>query len=375
MIYLDNAATTSPKPMSVRSAAAEAMRLSANPGRSGHDLSLRASEEIYRARKAAAAFFHADKPMNVIFTLNCTTAVNLVLKGLLRSGDHVVVSDLEHNAVMRPLHKLQEKGISYSVAAVVAGDNDSTVNNFRRAINAHTRMIVCTHASNVWGIRLPVERLAVLAHEYGLLIAVDAAQSAGVLPIDLADSRIDYLCVAGHKGLYGPMGTGMLIVNSTVIPDTLTEGGTGSHSLMTEQPEELPDKLESGTPNVSGIAGLRAGIEFVARQTAEAIAQHEFMLIQRLYRGLAADKRIQLYVPEPKPPDYVPLLSFNIKDTDSETAAQALNRSGFAVRAGLHCSPMAHRKMATEEIGAIRVSPSYFTQPMEIDRFLARLPR
>ena len=167
----------------------------------------------------------------------------------------------------------------------------------------------------------------------------------------------------------------MLSVNCSVIPDTLTEGGTGSHSLMMEQPEELPDKLESGTPNVSGIAGLRAGIEFVARQTTEAIAQHEFMLIQRLYRGLAADKRIQLYVPEPKPPYYVPLLSFNIKDTDSETAAQALNRSGFAVRAGLHCSPMAHRKMATEEIGAIRVSPSYFTQPMEIDRFLARLPR
>lgn len=375
MIYLDNAATTSPKPLVVRRAVAEAMQLSANPGRSGHDLSLKASEEVYRARKAAAALFHADSALKVIFTLNCTAAMNMVLKGLLKSGDHVVVSDLEHNAVMRPLHKLREKGITYTTAEVLPGDNDGTVDRFRRAINAHTKMIVCTHASNVWGIRLPVERLTALAHEYGLLMAVDAAQSAGVLPIDLTDSRIDFLCVAGHKGLYGPMGTGLLVINGDTIPDSLTEGGTGSHSLSLAQPEELPDKLESGTPNLPGIAGLRAGISFVMQHTPETIARHEFMLVQRLYRGLAANPRVQLYTDEPTPPYYVPLLSFNLKGTDSETAARALNSHGFAVRSGWHCSPAAHQKMGTEDIGAIRVSPSFFTTPYEIDRFLFSLKK
>ncbi len=373
MIYLDNAATTSPKPLAVRKAVAGAMQTAANPGRSGHDLSLKASEELYRTRKTAAALFHADKPMKVIFTLNCTAAINIVLKGILKSGDHVVVSDLEHNAVMRPLHKLRERGVSYSMAQVIPGDNDGTVDSFRKALNAKTRMIVCTHASNVWGIRLPVERLTALAHEYGLLIAVDAAQSAGVLPINLTDSRIDYLCLAGHKGLYGPMGTGMLIVNSDTVPDTLTEGGTGSNSLLLSQPEELPDKLESGTPNLSGLIGLRAGMAFVQEHQPEKIAQHEYSLVQRLYRGLSSDKRIQLYTEEPRPPYYVPLISFNLKGTDSETVAQVLNRSGIAVRAGLHCSPLAHRKMGTEGTGAVRVSPSYFTGSAEIDRLLMTL--
>ena len=370
MIYLDNAATTAPKPQNVRNAAARALQLSANPGRSGHDLSLRASEEIYRARKAAASLFHAEKPTNVIFTLNCTAALNLVMKGVLNSGDHVIVSDLEHNAVMRPLHKMQERGITYSTAEVSAEDNNATIAAFRRAINARTRMIICTHASNVWGIRLPVERLAALAHEYGLLIAVDAAQSAGVLPIVVADSKIDFLCAAGHKGLYGPMGTGMLIISGDTIPSPLTEGGTGSNSFSLEQPEELPDRLESGTPTLSGIAGLRAGMEFVMNYQPENIARHEFMLIQRLYRGLASEKRVQLYTPEPEPPHYVPLLSFNIKDTDSESAAQALNRYGIAVRSGLHCSPSAHRKMGTEGCGAVRVSPSVFTRVSDIEQFL-----
>ena len=375
MIYLDNAATTSPKPFAVRKAVSEAMQLSANPGRSGHDLSLKASEEIYRARKTAAALFQADSPMKVIFTLNCTTALNLVLKGLLKNGDHVVVSDLEHNAVMRPLHKLRDKGITYSIAEVIAGDNDTTVDHFRQAINARTKLIVCTHASNVWGIRLPVERLAALAHEYGLLMVVDAAQTAGVLPIDLSDNRIDFLCMAGHKGLYGPMGTGMLIVNSDTLPDTLIEGGTGSHSLSLAQPEELPDRLESGTPNLSGIAGLRAGMAFVTQHRTDTIARHEFMLVQRLYKGLASHRRVQLYTDEPQPSDYVPLVSFNMKDTDSETAAQALNRQGIAVRAGWHCAPLAHRKMGTEDIGAIRISPSFFTKPSDIDRLLQILHR
>lgn len=373
MIYLDNAATTFPKPLSVRNAAAEASLSAANPGRSGHKPSVRAAEEIYRARKTAAELFHASEPSKVIFTVNCTTALNTVMKGVLKSGDHVVVSELEHNAVMRPLTALKERGVSYSIAKIYPEDNDSTVDAFRRSINAKTRMIICTHASNVWGIRLPVERITALAHEYGVLMTVDAAQSGGVLPVDIEDSKIDFLCLAGHKGLYGPMGTGMLIIGGETVPESLTEGGTGSNSMELRQPGELPDRLESGTPNVSGIAGLRAGMEFVMSKTPEKIVRHEFLLIQRIYRGLQSDDRAILYFPEPKLPYYAPVLSFNLKGIDCETVAQELNRYGIAVRSGLHCSPQAHRMAGTEEVGAVRVSPSVWNKTGDADRFLAAL--
>lgn len=373
MIYLDNSATTFPKPQRVRETAANAMMNSANPGRSGHSLSLRASEEIFRARKTAAALFNARSESDVVFTLNCTAAINTVLKGILKSGDNVVVSSLEHNAVMRPLEAMKSSGITWTEARVYPLDNDRTVDSFRRSINSRTRMIVCTHASNVWGIKLPIERLAALAHEYGLLIAVDTAQSAGVVPIDIQDSRVDFLCAAGHKGLYGPMGTGMLIINGSTVPEPLFEGGTGSNSLSFDQPEELPDRLESGTPNVSGIAGLRAGMEFVMQNKPENIAGHEFMLIKRLYRGLSGMKGIELYLPEPDPRYTVPILSFNFEGADSETAASMLNRRGIAVRAGLHCSPMAHKMAGTLERGVVRISPSVFTRASDIDRTLSAI--
>lgn len=368
MIYFDNSATTFPKPKTVREASAAAVRYSANPGRSGHKLSMRASEEIFRTRKAAAHFFNAASEERVIITLNCTSAMNIVLKGILKSGDHVVVSDMEHNAVMRPLEGLLKNGVTYTAAKVFPQDNDKTVDSFRKSINAKTRMIVCTQASNVWGIRLPVERLAALAHEYGLLIAVDAAQSAGVVPIDIMDSRIDFLCVAGHKGLYGPMGTGLLIIGGETIPQPLIEGGTGSYSSFFEQPSELPDRLESGTPNVPGIAGLRAGIEFISQYGTERAFRHEMMLIKRLYRQLSAMKGAELYMPEPDEKHFVPILSFNIRGLDSETAAKKLSSYGIALRAGLHCSPAAHKAVGTEKIGAIRISPSVFNTVQETDR-------
>ncbi len=373
MIYLDNSATTYPKPQIVRNAVSRSLGLSANPGRSGHSLSLRASEEIFKARKTAAEFFGAESEENVCFTLNCTSAMNIVLKGILKSGDHVVVSEMEHNAVMRPIEKMKASGITCTAAKVYPFDDDKTIASFREAINAKTRMIVCTQASNVWGIRVPVERLSALAHEYGLLMAVDAAQSAGLIPIDLKKSRIDYLCVAGHKGLYGPMGTGILIVNCPEVPDTLIEGGTGSNSVSFLQPAELPDKLESGTPNLYGIAGLRAGIEFVRRNKPENIAEHEFTLIKRLYRELKKTEGIRLYLPEPEEGYFVPILSFNIEGADSETTAQRLNRYGIAVRAGLHCCPAAHRMMGSEETGTVRVSPSVFTRASDIDRLVSVL--
>lgn len=375
MIYLDNSATSYPKPQTVREAAAYAVRNYSNPGRSGHKLSLAASEEIFSARKAAAELFNAEKSENVVFTLNCTAAINTVIKGILKSGDHVVVSDLEHNSVMRPLEGMKRLGVTCTAARVYPCDDDKTLASFRDAINARTRMIVCTQASNVWGVRLPVERISAMAHEYGITILVDAAQSAGVIPIDLKNSRIDYLCAAGHKGLYGPMGTGILIVSGGQVPESLTQGGTGSSSDSFVQPEQLPDRLESGTPNVSGIAGLRAGMDFVMKRSPESIAGHEFRLIRRLYRSLSKTDGIRLYMPEPDEDHFVPILSFNIEGMDSESAGQLLSGRGIAVRAGLHCSPAAHKAAGTLETGAVRVSPSVFTSENEIDRLVYEVRR
>ena len=375
MIYLDNSATTFPKPWIVQNAVNNSLKYSANPGRSGHKLSIKASEEIFLARKTAAEFFNAKNETDVIFTLNCTMSMNMVIKGMLKSGDHVVVSEMEHNAVMRPLEKMAEKGVTFTQAAVFPEDNDKTVDSFRKAINAKTKMIICVHASNVWGIKLPIDRISALAHEYGLLFAVDAAQSAGIVPIDVQQSGIDFLCVAGHKGLYGVMGTGILILSENAIPDTIIEGGTGSNSVSFEQPQELPDRFESGTPNVSGIVGLRAGIQFVRQKKTENIAKHEFMLIQRLYRELAKMKKIRLYMPMPTPQYFVPILSFNIDGYDSETAAAILNKNNIAVRAGLQCSPAAHKMCGTLESGAIRISPSVSTKTSDIDYLVSVLKK
>jgi cysteine desulfurase family protein len=367
MIYLDNAATTYPKPREVRAAVTDALtRYGANPGRAGHNLAMASSEEIFRCRSDAAEFFNAPGPECVAFTLNCTHALNYVMKGLLKPGDHVVISCLEHNAVIRPLYALKAFGITYTEARVYPGDNDSTVNAFRQALRPNTKLVICTHASNVWGIRLPVERIAALVHQYGIPIVVDSAQSAGLLPIDLQDSGIDYLCVAGHKGLYGPMGTGMLITANGSSLATLIEGGTGTESINPAQPSGMPERLESGTQNMPGIAGLRAGIGFVRRHGMEKIFNHEISLMRELHRELAEMEGVVLYTPAPDPNYYVPVLSFNIRGMQSETVGRELNSLGVAVRAGLHCAPAAHRFMGTIETGTVRICPSAFTTMQDI---------
>lgn len=372
MIYFDNAATTYPKPISVTNAVARAMKqYGANPGRGGHEMSIRTAEEIFRARKSAADFFHAKGEECVAFTLNCTHATNIVLKGLLKPGDHVVTSCLEHNAIMRPLNDLSQKGITFTAVDVYPGDNDATLDAFRKGINQNTRLIACMHASNVWGIRLPIERIAALAKEYQIPFLVDAAQSAGVLPIDMQDMGIDFLCLAGHKGLYGPMGTGMLITDKGENLRTIIEGGTGTNSLSMEQPDSMPDKFESGTPNVSGIIGLAAGIEYIKKTKIETIAKHEYQLVQRLYDKLSRIKDVELYMKRPDWNYFAPLLSFNLKGKDSETTAGFLSKRGIAVRAGLHCAPSAHRFCGTIDRGAVRVCPSIFSKSSEIDYFVS----
>jgi len=371
MIYLDNGATTYPKPQEVQMQMQRALReFGANPGRSGYVMSVKTGEAVFACRSEIADFFHADGPECVIFQPSCTQALNLVIKGTLSRGDHVVVSDMEHNAAMRPLKKLNEQDISFTVAKSYPGNPDLTVDSFRRAMSAQTKLIVCMHASNVLGTRFPVERLAALAHFYGAKICVDTAQSAGVLPIDIKESGIDYICGAGHKGLYGPMGTGFLIIRRDDTLNTLIEGGTGTKSRDLNQPEDPPERYESGTQNIPGILGLHAGVRFVRKHGIENIYRHEIMLTEYLKQALLKIDGIEVYCAEQKPGEYVPVLSFNVEGLTSEETAAYLAKSGIAVRAGCHCAPSAHEKIGTDT-GTVRVAPSVFTKQNEIN-FLIR---
>lgn len=377
MVYLDNAATTYPKPTSVlRSINNSIMRFGANPGRSGHKMSISTSEELFKCRETAKKLFNASAEEDILFTCNCTYALNTVIKGYLKPGDHVVVSNLEHNAVMRPLQKLKaNEKITFSVAEIHCGDNDETINSFRQAITNKTSLIICTHASNVWGIKSPIERLTFLAKEYNIPILVDAAQTAGVVPIDLQDTPIDFLCIAGHKGLYGPMGTGLLITNKGKDIDTLVEGGTGTDSISFEQPGYMPDKFESGTPNTPGIIGLRAGMEFVLNKGIQNINTHEFKLIRYAYDELSKINKVKLYLDKPNNNYFVPLLSFNIGDEPSEEISSYLDKMGIATRAGLHCAPSAHRYKNTIESGTVRICPSIFNNKNHIDKLIYCIKR
>lgn len=358
MIYWDNAATTWPKPTTVRVSTCKANQLyGANPGRSGHRMSMAAAEQVYECRKKVADFFGLPDPTGVVFTANCTAAINTVVRGVLQDGGGVITSDLEHNAVMRPLAALSA---NYRTVPWCC-DTEELVERFRRAIRPDTRLLICTHASNVFGVTLPIRRLGELAHRCGISFCVDAAQSAGVLPIDMDADLIDFLCVAPHKGLYAPMGTGMLLCREAASLPPLMYGGTGSHSLSLLQPEELPDRLESGTPNTSGICGIGAGIDFVCSKGRETIYSHEIRCLQHVYDRLVQCEKVRVYTPRPQMGETVPVLSVNVEDIPSERLAELLDEKGIAVRAGLHCAPMAHRHFGTLEQGTVRLAPSAFS--------------
>ncbi len=369
MQYWDNAATTFPKPMAVKNAIDTAiLKYGANPGRGGHTMAYATSEAVYRCREEAASLFGVDDPSRVIFTLNCTMSLNMVIKGVLKNGGRALISDMEHNAVLRPLFAISNPRPVYDIATVSLTDSQQTVENFKRKIRPDTKLIVCTHASNVWGTVLPIREIGALAHSKGIPFAVDAAQTAGVIPIDMEKDNVDFLCVAGHKGLYGPMGTGMLITSGKYPLPSFIEGGTGSRSLEPMQPVDLPDHLESGTPNTVGICGLCAGIQWVKAQGCPRIWNEEIYRLQRVYRTLNKCKGIRLYTQYPQIGKTAPVLSFNVGDIPSEVVAQELNKYGVAVRAGLHCAPMAHRKMGTEKTGAVRLAPSVFTSANDAEK-------
>ncbi|MBR4911159.1 MAG: aminotransferase class V-fold PLP-dependent enzyme [Clostridia bacterium] len=363
MINFDNAATTGRKPQSVKAAVNRALsEYSANPGRGGHKLSLKAGETVYEAREKISGFFGASGGEHVIFTANCTSAINYVLKGYLKPGDHVIVSDLEHNAVMRPLEKT---GVQKSIAQTSLTDDEITVGNFEKLIRENTKMIFCTAASNVCGKVLPVKELGALCKKRGIVFGVDAAQAAGILPINVKEDGIDFLCVAPHKGLYAPMGLGILIAE-TDIGDTLIEGGTGTNSISMYQPENMPERYESGTVNLPAIAGAAAGVDF-ARGYAERGYLSEMRHLRRLYAELSKLPYIRLYTPAPDDWKYMPVLSFNVLSVPSEKVAAYLDKRGIAVRAGLHCAPAAHIKFKTENTGTVRISPSVFSTAAEFD--------
>ncbi|MBQ9903097.1 MAG: aminotransferase class V-fold PLP-dependent enzyme [Clostridia bacterium] len=372
MIYLDNAATTWPKPRGTGAAVAEVLSSrGANPGRGSYRMAELSSELVYRCRCRAAEFFGAKAPERVIFTPSCTHSINYVLKGLLSAGDHVIISDMEHNAVSRPVMALAKKGVQFSVAHVEEGDAEATVAAFRRAMRVNTKLIFCTHASNVFGIKLPIAKIGQLAHRNGILFGVDCAQSAGTAPLDLAQLPADFLCMPAHKGLYGMMGLGLLIVNCDTKLATVIEGGTGSLSGVNVQPEFLPDRLESGTLNVPAIAALEVGMNFISSVSRERLEAHEMSLICRAYDALSSLPECELYTQRPRSETHVPLLSFNIKGIPSDDAAGMLGERDIAVRAGLHCAGEAHRAKGTQSTGTIRICPSVFTSSDEIDAFLA----
>jgi len=382
MIYLDNAATSWPKPPQVLAAMARFLtEVGANPGRSGHRLSVEAGRIVYAAREAVAELFHAPDPLRVVFGMNATEGLNLALRGLLRPGDHVVTSSMEHNSVMRPLRALEREGVSVTVVPC-SPEGFLDPQAVLSALRPETRLVVLNHASNVTGTLLPVAEVGRALHRMGgPLLVVDAAQSGGAVPINMQADGIDLLAFTGHKSLYGPMGTGGLIIGERVPLEEfrpLIRGGTGSRSEREEQPDFLPDMCESGTPNAVGLAGLEAGVRWVLEQRVEALRAHEVELTQRLSDGLREIPGVTVYGPDDARLRTA-VVSFNIAGMEPSEVGMRLDEEyGIMCRVGLHCAPAAHRTIGTFPAGTVRFALGAFTTREEVDaalRAVARLAR
>lgn len=373
-IYLDNAATSFPKPAQVYEAVLDAMRrVGASAGRGTYRLALEADRIVFEARLALARLFNIADPARLVFTANATEALNLALKGLLRPGDHVVTSSVEHNAVWRPL-KVLERTRGVRVTTVPCRqDGSMEVADLARALEDDTRLVVLTHASNVVGTLLPVPEVGRLTKSRGILLLVDAAQTAGVCPIDVEAMGIDLLAFTGHKGLLGPMGTGGLYVREGVTLAPLKEGGTGSESLLEEQPATLPDRYEAGTMNVPGLAGLKAGVEFLLAEGVDRVRNREKELTAYALAELARIEGITIYGPQ-DPERQVGVISFNLAGLGAEQVAFLLDSAyDIQVRSGLHCAPQAHRTIGTINTGTVRVGLGYFNSERDIDALVAAL--
>jgi cysteine desulfurase/selenocysteine lyase len=374
LVYLDNAATSLPKPRGVAEAVAAAIGRAGNPGRSGHALSVRSARDLFEAREKLALLFGVEDSSRFIFMENATAALNQAIKGLLRPGDHVVTTSMEHNSVMRPLKRLEEAGVR--VTAIPA-DVTGTVSAgaFLAAFRKETRLAAVIHASNVSGAVQPVEEIVRGARARGVYTLVDASQTAGSLPFSLSEVPADLLAAPGHKGLLGPQGTGFLYVREGVPLVPLIEGGTGSRSESDVQPDFFPDCLESGTRNSVGIAGLSVSLSFLLRKGVENVRRREAGLVEELRAGLERLPRVTVYGPR-DPGRRVSVVSFNVGGMDPGEVGRRLDAEfGVMVRAGMHCAPNAHRTLGTFPEGTVRVSPGPFTTKKEIAAFLSALER
>lgn len=362
MIYFDSAATTLQKPPQVALAVKNAMHRCASVGRGGHWASMEAAKTVLDCRELAAELFGAETEQ-VVFTMNATHGLNIAIGTLVPEGGRVVVSGFEHNAVTRPLYA---KNAHVTVAGTRLFSQEDTLAAFEEALRQKPHAAICTQVSNVFGYILPVAQIAALCRQYGVPLIIDAAQAAGTLPVSLKETGARFIAMPGHKGLYGPQGTGLLLCADGGEP--LLFGGTGSNSAEQAMPDFLPDRLEAGTHNVCGIAGLAEGLRFVRTKTPQVILQHEQRLLRQLRVLLGGLPHLHLFTGEGQSG----VLSFTVEDTDCEEAAALLADHGVAVRAGLHCAPLAHASAGTEESGTVRVSFSAFNTAQEVREF-ARL--
>ncbi|HDP98044.1 MAG TPA: aminotransferase class V-fold PLP-dependent enzyme [bacterium] len=376
MIYFDNTATSFPKPPCVAEAMVKFMNdIGANPGRSGHRLAIESGRIVYNAREAVAELFQLADPMRIVFTSNVTEALNLALHGLLKPGDHVITSSMEHNSMMRPLRCLEQKGVEVTVIPCSQqGRLDPA--DIESAIQPNTVMVALNHASNVTGSVLPIEKVGLIARAHDLLFLVDAAQTAGVLTIDIEKDCIDLLGFTGHKSLYGPMGTGGLIVGERVdlnAFDMIKCGGTGSRSEHENQPEFLPDKFESGTPNAVGLAGLNASLRWILTQGVDQIRSHEIRLTKLLIAGLKTIPRVQVYGTL-NAEQQIATVSFNVLGKEpSEIGLRLDEEFDILCRVGLHCSPASHKTMGTFPAGTVRFGLGFFNTKEQVDYAIAAI--
>ena len=375
MIYFDNAATSFPKPRRVIEEQTRCMQFyGGNPGRGSHALAMAAAEKIYECREELASFFGSSNPENVIFTMNTTMALNTAIKGMLHRGDHVLISDMEHNAVFRPIYKLARDGIIHydvfnTFATLQARTPEMICASIIEKLRPNTRMLICAHASNICSASLPLKEIGALCRKKGIFFVVDAAQSAGHLPINMTEMQIDVLCAPGHKGLWGPQGCGMLILGEGIIADTLIEGGSGYNSLEGTMPEEAPERYEAGTLPTPAIVGLLEGVREVSRLGLDYIHSHESKLTARLCERLTAMPKVTLFAPHHKGG----VLLFSLQEISADRVGAFLNEHGFCVRTGFHCAALAHATLGTPPSGAVRVSPSLFNTLAQIDALADRL--
>ncbi|MBE5902146.1 MAG: aminotransferase class V-fold PLP-dependent enzyme [Lachnospiraceae bacterium] len=367
-MYFDNAATTRVKPQCVIDAVCEAMTSMGNASRGAHGSSLSASRVVYHTREKLARMFHCQRADHVILTMNATESLNIAIRGAIPAGSHVITTDLEHNSVLRPLYLMEkEKQCSLSF---VASDLQGNVRpeQFEELITPKTRAIVCTHASNLTGNVVDIEAVGAIAKKHGLLFIVDASQTAGVLPIDMEQMNIDILCFTGHKGLMGPQGTGGMCIREGVEVEVFKCGGSGVHSYDKEQPRDYPTRLEAGTLNGHGIAGLYAALNYIEEVGISAIEQKENALALRFYEGIRNIEGIRVYS-DMEAKQHTGVVALNIRDYDSAMVADALSEDyDIATRAGAHCAPRMHQALHTTEQGAVRFSFSWFNTEEEVDK-------